>query len=59
LTMTLADNCDPDGNSRFLRTLLVMTLTRDPPMSIVKMFFVDIRLFVRFFMMPHDAQHQN
>jgi hypothetical protein len=49
--MALADKCDPDENSRFLRTLLVMTLTRDPPTSIVRIFFVDIRRFVRFFMM--------
>src|SRR6476620_9519764 len=48
--MALADNCNPDENSRFLRVLLVMTLTWDPPTSIVRMLFVDIRLFVRFLM---------
>jgi hypothetical protein len=53
--MALADSCDPDENSRFLRVLLVMTFTWDPPTSIARIFFVDIPLFVCFLMMRYSG----
>src|ERR1700747_2565892 len=53
LTIALADSFEPDENSRFLRTLFVMTFTWDPPTSIVRMVFVGSSLFVRFHMMRY------
>jgi hypothetical protein len=53
-TITLADSPAPDANARLTRSALVMTFTREPPMSIASTTGRGFRLLVFFAMDDHN-----